>query len=111
MKLNRLNSIAYNALRGSIWTPKGVGAYAFEHIRPRRKITIDLITGKLTPDMKGDDVEKYYKVMSEWFHQVLKKEGIPLNIIESAEIIITPEKRQCIIRAQGRIFTKEKYFS
>lgn len=110
MKLKKLRSIANNALRTSIWTPVQIGTYPFEHVRPNQIIIIDLIKGELTPDMKGDDVEKYYKVMSKWFHVALEKEGIPVEVIESATITITPELRKCEIKAQGRAFTAEDAF-
>ncbi|NVM02195.1 MAG: hypothetical protein HWN67_07655 [Candidatus Helarchaeota archaeon] len=111
MKLIRLRSVANNALRPSMWNPEAFGYYPFEHFRPRRKIIVDLISGTLTPDMEGDDVERYYKLMSKWFHEVLKKEGIPIDVIESATITITPEKRTCVIIAQGRTFSAERVFS
>jgi hypothetical protein len=110
MKLIRLKSVVYNALRESIWTPEAIGTYPFEHIRPNQTIVIDLVKGELTPDMEGDDVEKYYKVMSKWFYGALEKEGIPINVIESATIIITPEFRKCEIKAQGKVFTAKRTF-
>jgi hypothetical protein len=55
--------------------------------------------------MEGDSVEDYYTTMSKWFHEVLVKEGIPLDVIESAIIRITPDGgKTCIIVAQGRTF-------
>ena len=110
MRLIRLRSVANNALRDSMWTPETFGNYPFEHMKPTRKIIIDLVSGEITPDLKGDDVERYYKLMSKWFHDVLKKEGIPIEVIENATITITPEKRKCIIRAQGKTFSAERFF-
>ena len=110
MKLNKLKSVAHNALRDSIWTPAPVGLEPFSMIRPKKKIVIDLINRKLDPDMQGDDVEKYYMHMADWFEQVLKKEDIPLEVIESAKIIITPEGKTCEIVAQGRTFTASREF-
>ena len=104
MKLIRLRSIANNAVRESIWTPEAVGLDPFYWVTPKEKIIINLVTGKLTPDMEGDSVEKFYKGMSKWFHQAIGKEGIPLEVIESAEIIISPEGKKCIIKANGKIF-------
>ena len=104
MKLNRLKSIANNAVRDAIWTPEPIGLGPFHTWRPKKTIIVDLLTGKLSPDMKGDDVETFYKVMSRWFHEVLKKEGIPLSIIESAIITITPCGKQCTILAEGKTF-------
>jgi len=52
------------------------------------------IRGELKPEFESDDVEKYYKAMSRWFHQVLEREGIPLDVIKSAKIIITPKYTQ-----------------
>jgi hypothetical protein len=55
--------------------------------------------------MEGDSVEEYYKTISRWFHDVLIKESIPIEIIESAEIIITPDGgKLCRIVAEGREF-------
>lgn len=110
MKLNKLKSVANNAIRDSIWTPEALGTYPFEHVRPRQKIIINLITGDLTPDMEGDSVENFYKVMTKWFHDVLKKEDIPIEVIDSAIITITPENRECVIIAQGRKFTAKRNF-
>ena len=110
MKLIRLRSIAYNALRNTIWTPEPVGFGPFERIRPRETIIVDLLRGRLTPAMTGDDVERFYKAMTKWFHQALEKERIPLEIIESAELIISPNGRKCIIIADGRTFEAERPF-
>jgi len=116
VKLNKLKSIANNAVRSSIWNPKSIGMDPFEHIRPRGIYVVDLIRGTITLHtaddkeklVSADDVEKYYKTMAEWFHQVLKKEGIPLDIIEQAIINITPEYKQCVIEANGKIFKSIK---
>ena len=76
----------------------------FYHYTPEIKIEVNLITGELFPDMKGVDVENYYRGISEWFYQVLPKEGIPLDIIEKAVIQLSPKEKKCIIHAQGREF-------
>ncbi len=60
--------------------------------------------------MTGDDVERFYQAMTKWFHQALEKEKIPLEIIESAELIISPNGRKCIIIADGRTFKAERPF-
>lgn len=105
MKLNRLKSIANNALRDTIWTPEPAGSDPFSFIDAPEVIVVDLVSGTLTPDMEGDSVEDYYKTMSRWFHEALKKENIPLEVIESATITITPGKgKKCVIVAQGRSF-------
>jgi len=63
------------------------------------------VSGTLTPDMEGDSVEEYYTAMSEWFHDVLEKEEIPLDVVESATITMTPGGgKKCVIVAQGRTF-------
>jgi hypothetical protein len=110
MKLIRLRSIANNAIRETIWTPETIGTYPFEHVRPNQTIVIDLVHHKCTPDMEGDDVEKYYNAMSKWFYGALEKEGIPIEVIESATITITPEFRKCEISAQGKTFTAKRAF-
>jgi hypothetical protein len=107
MKLIRLKSIAYNALRTETGTSTGYMEDPFYHITPKREILVDLISGTLTPNMQNDDVEKYYKAISKWFHEVLPKEGIPIEVIEKAIIIISPKGKKCIIKAQGREFTSE----
>ncbi|TFG23306.1 MAG: hypothetical protein EU529_07865 [Promethearchaeota archaeon] len=104
MKLNRLKSIAYNAIRTSTGDEKGYMLDPFEHYTPEFEIEIDLLTGKLTPDMEGDDVERYYMSIHKWFHEVLPKEGIPLDSIEKAVIQLSPKEKKCIIHAQGREF-------
>jgi hypothetical protein len=110
MKLIRLRSIANNALRDSIWTPETIGYSPFEQMRPNQTIVFDLIHGKFTPAREGDDVEKYYIAMSKWFYGALEKEGIPINLIDSATITLTPEHRKCEIKAQGKTFTAKRAF-
>ncbi len=109
MKLSRLQSVANNAVRGVIWTHSTgsirSGIDPFRYHAPAFEIVVDLVKGTLTPDMEGDSVEEYYNAMSKWFHDVLMKEGIPLDIIESATITITPSGgKTCVIVAQGRTF-------
>jgi len=77
----------------------------FEHYTPEFEIKVDLITGKLTPNMEGDDVERYYTAISKWFHEVLMKEQISIEVIDEAIIKLSPKEKRCIIRAQGREFT------
>ena len=104
MKLNRLKSVAFNALRQSLaWK----GYYRIdlsEHYTPEENFTLNLISGRFSPVRNGDDVEDYYSKIQEWFCEVLLKEGIPLNIIEKAIINITPEGKTCIIVAKSREF-------
>lgn len=105
MKLRRLQSVANNAVRSSIWShqPPGFDPLAFH--APPFEIVVDLLRGTLMPDMEGDSVEQYYTTMSRWFHDVLKKEEIPLEAIDSASITITPDGGKiCVIIAQGRTF-------
>ena len=105
MKLSKLKSVAYNAIRTSAGDEKGYMLDPFEHYTPEYEIQVDLITGKLTPDMEGDDVERYYTAISKWFHEVLPKEGIPIEVIDKAIIKLSPKEKKCIIQAQGREFT------
>ena len=104
MKLNRLKSVVNQAIRSSGGYKGKYMIDPFYHYTPEIEIEVDLITGKLTPDMEGDDVEKYYAGIVDWFHEVLPKEGIPLDVIDEAFIKITPEGKTCVIRAQGREF-------
>jgi len=107
MKLNKLRSVVHNALRDSTWAQDYSGPEPFSVVRPRGTITIDLITGEMVPDMKGDDVWAFYQQIVRWFHEVLPKEGIPIEIIESARMTITPEGKTCTVVAQGRKFEDE----
>jgi len=105
VKLNRLQSVANNVTRSSIWSHEPAGFDPFKFHDAPFEIVVDLVSGTLTPDMEGDSVEEYYTTMSRWFHDVLKKEGIPLDVIESATITITPGGgKTCLIVAQGRTF-------
>ena len=73
--------------------------------KPAETITVDLVKGTFSPDMEGDSVERFYKAIIEWFHDVLNKEGIPIAVIDSATITISPEEwKKCVIVAQGRTF-------
>lgn len=105
LKLGRLQSVANNAVRGAIWSEGPYSEDPFKYNQPPWKIVVDLVTGTLTPDMEGDSVEEYYTAISRWFHDVLVKEGIPLEVIESAIITLTPTGgKTCVIVAQGRTF-------
>ena len=105
MKLRRLQSVANNAVRSSIWSHEPAGFDPFQFHAPPFEIVVDLVSGTITPDTEADSVEEYYTAMSRWFHDVLKKEGIPLDVIESATITITPDGgKVCVIVAQGRTF-------
>ena len=104
MKLNRLKSVVNQCIRSTACVDRNYGFDPFYHYTPEIEIEVNLITGEFTPDMEGDDVENYYKGISEWFHQVLPKEGIPLDVIDKAIIKISPKGKECIIQAQGREF-------
>lgn len=108
MKLSRLKSIANSALQISGGSPGAYHEEPFSHIRPKHEITVDLVTGDLEPPMEGDSVDEYFKKVSKWFHDVLKKENIPIEIIEKAIIKITPEYKQCIIHAKGSEYKSNK---
>ena len=102
IKLKRLKSVAYNALRGSIAWKGGYRIDPFEHYTPEEEIIIDLVTGEFTPERDGDDVEKYYSKVYEWFHDVLPKEGITIDVIDKAiipQIPISPNKKMNITLA------------
>ena len=105
MKLSKLKSVVYNAIRTSTGDEEGYMRDPFEHYTPELEIEVDLITGKLTPDMEADDVERYYTAISKWFHEVLPKEGIPIEAIDKAIIKLSPEGKKCIIQAKGREFS------
>ncbi len=105
MKLNRLKSIAYNAIRTSIQDGGKYMIDPFEHHTPEFEIEVNLITGALTPDLEGDSVDTYYKAISKWFREVLPKEGISLDAIDKAVILLTPKGKKCVIQAQGKEYT------
>ncbi len=105
MKLSKLKSVAYNAIRTSTSDEEGYMLDPFDHYTPEFEIEVDLITGRLTPDMEGDDVERYYRAISNWFYEVLLKEGIPIEVIDKAIIKLSPKEKRCIIQAQGREFS------
>lgn len=105
MKLNRLKSVVNQVIRESSGDSQGYLVDPFYHYTPENELTIDLKTGKFTPDLEGDDVERYYKSIIDWFHNVLPKEGIPIEVIDKAILKITPQGKECIIEAQGRKFT------
>lgn len=118
MKLIRLRSIANNAVRYSNWSTVESGSHfdPFHHFQPRGTFIVDLITGVITWEtedgkeilVSDDSVEKYYKAMAQWFHDALAKEEIPLDVIESAIIKITPDMKKCFIVAGGRTFESGK---
>lgn len=99
-KLRKLQGIANNALLVAGWRhPLGL-------FTPSFRIEVNLLTRKITPDMKGDDVEKYYKEIAEWFHRILRKESIPVNMIRAAKIVISPDiGPQCTIKTEKKTYT------
>ena len=102
MKLKKLQGIANNAVNVGDWY------YPFEMITPPFEIEVDLIKGRLNPNMKGDDVEKFYKGISKWFHEVLQKEEMPIEVIEKAVVQIQPSARpKCIIVAKGKTYSSK----
>ncbi|MFX1476858.1 MAG: hypothetical protein ACFFCI_01885 [Promethearchaeota archaeon] len=105
MKLNRLKSVVNQLLRESSGDAQGYMVDPFYHYTPEKEIVIDLKLGIITPDLEGDDVERYYKSIIEWFHKVLPKEGIPIEIIDRAILKINSEGKFCEIEAQERKFT------
>jgi hypothetical protein len=104
MKLNRLKSVVKQILRESSSDSQGYMVDPFYHYTPEKEILIDLKERTFTPDLNGDDVERYYKSIIDWFHQVLPKEGIPINVIDKALLNITPKGKECVIETQGRSF-------
>lgn len=104
MKLNRLKSIVNQVINTSASVDGKYALDPFDHYTPEIEIEVDLLTGKLTPDMEGDDVEKFYTSISKWFREVLLKEGIPIQIIDKAIIQLSPQGKTAIIQAQGREF-------
>ena len=110
MKLNRLKSIVNQILRESSGDEKGYMVDPFYHYTPENEIVIDLISGNLIPDLEGDDVERYYRSLINWFHEVLPKEGIPIDVLDNAILKINSEGKECIIEAQGRKFTASLKF-
>ena len=110
MKLNRLKSIVNQILRESSGDEKGYMVDPFYHYTPENEIVIDLISGTFTPDLEGDDVERYYRSLINWFHEVLPKEGIPIDVLDNAILKINSEGKECIIEAQGRKFTASLKF-
>jgi hypothetical protein len=110
IKLKNLKSVANNALRQSIAWKGKYRIDPFEHYTPEEEIMLDLITGSFSPERDGDDVEEYYSNIYEWFHDVLPKEGIALDAIDKAILIINSKGKLCIIVSQGREFRAELKF-
>ena len=110
IKLKKLKSVAHNALRQSIAWKGKYRIDPFEHYTPEEEITLDLISGGFSSKRDGDDVEEYYSQIYEWFHDVLPKEGIPLDVIDEAILKINSEGKECIIVSQGREFRAELKF-
>ncbi len=110
MKLNRLKSVVKQVIRESSGDSQGYMLDPFYHYTPESEIIVDLKNGTFKPDLEGDDVERYYKSIIDWFHKVLPKEGIPIDIIDSAILKINPQGKECIIKAQGRTFSSSLKF-
>jgi len=64
-----------------------------------------LKTGNFSPNLEEDDIKRYYKSIIDWFHKVLPKEGIPMQILDIATLKTSPQGKECIIEAQGLNFT------
>ncbi len=110
IKLKKLKSVAFNALRQSIAWKGKYRIDPFEHYTPEEEIILDLITGEFSPERDGDDVEEYYSQIYEWFHDVLPREGITLDVIDKAILKVNSEGKMCIIVSQGREFRAELRF-
>jgi len=110
IKLKKLKSVAFNALRQSIAWKGKYRIDPFEHYTPEEEIILDLITGEFSPERDGDDVEEYYSQIYEWFHDVLPREGITLDVIDKAILKINPKGKECIITSQGREFRAKLKF-
>jgi hypothetical protein len=104
LKLNRLKSVVNQVIRESAGGSQGYMIDPFYHYTPESEIIIDLKTGTFEPDLEADDIERYYRSIIDWFHDVLPKEGIPLEVIDKAILRINPLGKECIIEAQGRKF-------
>lgn len=105
MKLNRLKSVANQVLRESSSDSQGYMVDPYYNYTPENEIIIDLKTGTFTPDPGGDDIERYYRSIINWFQAVVPKEGIPIEIIDQAILKINSKGKECFIEAQGRKFT------
>jgi len=110
IKLKKLKSVANNALRQSIAWKGKYRIDPFEHYTPEEEITLNLVTGKFSPERDEDDVKEYYLKIFEWFHDVLPREGITLDVIDKAILKINHEGKKCIIISQGREFKAELKF-
>ncbi|NHJ22371.1 MAG: hypothetical protein EAX91_15605 [Candidatus Lokiarchaeota archaeon] len=99
-----MKSVVNQVLRESSGDSKGYMIDPFYHYTPEREILIDLKEGTFNPKLDEDDVERYYRSIVNWFHQVLPKEGISMEVIDKAILKITPNGKECIIEAQGRTF-------
>ena len=110
MKLNRLKSIVNDVLRTSAATEDGYRLDPFEHYTPEEEIIVDLINGTFSSEREGDDVEKYYRAISKWFLEALPKEGLSLEVIDKAILIISPKGKKCLVEAGGRQFTAEHLY-
>ena len=94
IKLNKLKSIGNQILRESSSDLRRYMVDPFYHYTPKNEILIDLKTGTFSPDLGGDDVERYYTSIINWFHRVLPKEGIPIEIIDKAILKIDPQGKK-----------------
>ena len=65
MKLNRLKSVVNQVIRESSGDSQGYMVDPFYHYTPENEIIIDLKKGTFTPDLEGDDVERYYKSINQ----------------------------------------------
>ena len=104
-KIRKLKGVAHSAISLDYRDPLKEG-FVIKYLPP--KIEANLLTHKITPNLKGDDIEKHFKLVFKWFPEVLEKEGIPIKIIEEAKIIVEPGSRPvCVIKAEGRIYSSE----
>ncbi|MBI2576989.1 hypothetical protein HYV84_07275 [Candidatus Woesearchaeota archaeon] len=103
MKLSKLRGIANNAVQPGAWS------FPFSSVKPPYAIEVNLVTGRITPEPQGDDVEAHYKKVIAWFHESLKREGIPLSVIEKAVIHLRRETSPaCTIIARGKTFSSKE---
>jgi len=99
-KIRKLKGIANNAIEIDWRDPLKSGLLI------PYEIEANLLTRKIKPDPKGDDIEKHFNIVFKWFEEVLEKENIPKEIIDEAKIIAKPgAKQKCIIKTKGKTYS------
>lgn len=73
-----------------------------------KKITLNLLTGKVIPSRDDDSIEKFLKEKTKWFKEFVKKRDGNLKDFDKAVIELFGKKEKVIIIYKGKEYSIER---